>query len=155
MMVKQMWLRVVLVVSISILLSACSAPQVKVNLSSTANLNMNMAKEPLPVVVRLYQLSDPKQFENATFNELWKDDLSVLGNSLLKKDSLTLDPASQQKIRFERHEQTRYVALMAAFHNQPNNSWRIVKKTGGSFLGMKMSTNIKAILKDNIIEIED
>ncbi len=138
-----------------LLLSACSAPQVKVNLSSTANLNMNNAREPLPVVVRIYQLTDPKLFENATFNELWKNDIAILGNSLLRKDSLTLDPASQHKIRLERHEQTRFVAVMAAFHHQPNNSWRVVKKSSGSFLGIKTSTNVKALLKDNIIEMED
>lgn len=154
-MAKNRCIRVVLVTLSVILLSACSAPQVKVNLSSTANLNMNYVKEPLPVVVRIYQLTDPKLFENATFNELWKKDLAILGNSLLRKDSLTLDPASQQKIRLERHEQTRFVALMAAFNNQPNNSWRVVKKSSGSFLGIKMSTNVKALLKDNIIEIQD
>lgn len=155
MMAKHLYIRMVLIALSVTLMSACSTPQVKVNLSSTANLNMNNAKEPLPVVVRIYQLSDPKLFENATFNDLWKNDLAVLGNSLLRKDSLTLDPASQQKIQFERHDQTRFVALMAAFNNQPSNSWRVVKKTGGSFLGIKTSTNIKAILKDNIIEIEN
>jgi len=155
MMAKHLCMRVVLIALSATLMSACSTPQVKVYLSSTANLNMNNAKEPLPVVVRIYQLSDPKLFENATFNELWKNDLAVLGNSLLRKDSLTLDPASHQKILLERHDQTRFVALMAAFNNQPNNSWRVVKKSGGSFLGIKTSTNIQALLKDNIIEIED
>lgn len=155
MMAKHLCIRMVLVALSVTLMSACSTPQVQVNLSSTANLNMNNAKEPLPVVVRIYQLSDPKLFENATFNELWKNDLAVLGNSLLRKDSLTLDPASHQKIQIERHDQTRFVALMAAFNNQPNNSWRVVKKSGGSFLGIKTSTNIQATLKDNLIEIED
>jgi type VI secretion system protein VasD len=116
---------------------------------------MDGAKEPLPVVVRIYQLADPKLFENATFNELWKNDLTVLGNSLLRKDSLTLDPASRQKISFDRHELTRYVALMAAFNSQPGNSWRLVKETGGSVLGIEVSTNLKVILKDNVIEMVD
>lgn len=146
------WFSVVL---FSILLCACSTPQVKLNLSSTANLNMNDANEPLPVVVRVYQLSDPKGFENATFNELWKNDLAVLGNNLLRKDTLTLDPASRRKIRHERHEQTRYVALMAAFNHQPNDSWRVVEEVDGSFLWIDVSTSIKAILKDNVIEIID
>jgi type VI secretion system protein VasD len=142
-----------LVVICSILLCACSAPQIKLNLSSTENLNMNSRKEPLPVVVRVYQLTDPKSFENATFHELWKNDLAILGNTLLRKDSLTLDPASRQKVRFERHEQTRYVALMAAFNSQPDNSWRVVKEANGSFLGIDFSTSLKAVLKDNVIEI--
>lgn len=136
-------------------LCACSAPQVKLSLSSTENLNMNNGKDPLPVVVRVYQLTDPKIFENATFPELWNNDLTILGNTLLQKDSLTLDPASRQAVRFDRHEQTRYVALMAAFNSQPDNSWRVVKKSNGSVLGIKVSTNVKAILKNNVIEIAD
>ena len=144
-----------LVAFCSILLCACSAPQVKLNLSSTENLNMNSSKEPLPVVVRIYQLTESKNFENATFNELWKNDLTVLGNTLLRKDSLTLDPASRQKIRFERHEQTRYVALMAAFNSQPDNSWRVVKDADGSFFGIDYSTSLTAVLKNNVIEIVD
>lgn len=155
MMSKNALIRWFLVAIFSALACACSAPQVKLNLSSTENLNMKNAKEPLPVVVRIYQLTDPKLFENATFNELWKNDLAVLGNTLLRKDSLTLDPASRQKVRFDRHEQTRYVALMAAFNSQPNNSWRVVKESKGSFLGIDISTSLKAILKDNIIEIVD
>jgi type VI secretion system protein VasD len=145
--------RCFLVALCSVMLCACSAPQIKLNLSSTENLNMNSSKEPLPVVVRVYQLTDPKNFENATFHELWKNDLSILGNTLLRKDSLTLDPASRQKVRFERHEQTRYVALMAAFNSQPDNSWRVVKEANGSFLGIDFSTSLKAVLKDNVIEI--
>jgi type VI secretion system protein VasD len=155
MMSKKTFIHWILVAAFSALACACSAPQVKLNLSSTENLNMKNAKDPLPVVVRIYQLTDPKLFENASFNELWKNDLAVLGNTLLRKDSLTLDPASHQKIRFDRHEQTRYVALMAAFNNQPDNSWRVVKKTKGSFLGIKYATRLKAILKDNIIELVD
>lgn len=134
-------------------LCGCSSTQLKVNLSSTANLNMNGAHEPLPVVVRIYQLADAKSFETATFNELWKTDLTVLGNSLLRKDTLTVDPASQQKVRFDRHEQAKFVGVMAAFRNQQNNSWRIIQKTSGSFLGMSRSTSLTVLLKDNVIEL--
>lgn len=136
-----------------LLLSGCGSPQVRLNISSTTNLNMNDNKEPLPVVVRIYQLSDSKAFETATFSELWKSDLTVLGNSLLRKESLTLDPSSQQKISLDRHEETRFIALMAAFHNQPNDSWRTIKKSDGSVMGLKVSTTLKVALKDNIIEI--
>ncbi len=134
-------------------LSGCGTPQVKLNFSTTANLNMNNEKEPLPVVVRVYQLSDSKAFEAATFSDLWKSDITILGDSLLRKDSLTLDPSSQQEINLDRHEETRFIGLMAAFHNQPTDSWRTIKKSGGSIMGIKVSTNLKVSLKDNTIEI--
>jgi hypothetical protein len=42
---------------------------------------------------------------------------------------------------------------MAAFHNQPNDSWRTIKKSDGSIMGLKLSTSLKVTLKDNVIEI--
>lgn len=68
-----------------------------------ANLNMKNVKAPLPVVVRIYLFSYPKVFKHTTFTVLWINDLAVHGNSLLRKDSVTLDPASHQKIRIAPH----------------------------------------------------
>ena len=48
-----------LVTSVSLLLlSACSSTDVRLNLSASADLNTNNYNEPLPVIVRVYQLSD-------------------------------------------------------------------------------------------------
>jgi type VI secretion system protein VasD len=153
MMSKSVFIRGFLVTLLAALVCACATPQVKMNLTSTANLNMNSARQPLPVVVRIYQLTDAKAFENATFDELWKNDLAALGNTLLRKDTLTLDPASRRQIHFDRDAQTRFVAVMAAFNHQNDNSWRVVKKIKGSFFGIKYSSRIDAILKDKVIEI--
>jgi type VI secretion system protein VasD len=153
MILKNVMIRLSLVVLLSSLVCACATPQVKMNLTSTANLNMNRAKQPLPVVVRIYQLTDAKAFEDATFNALWKNDVAILGNTLLRKDTLTLDPASRRKIHFDRDAQTRFVAVMAAFNHQTDNSWRVVKKIKGSFFGIKYSSHIDAMLKDKVIEI--
>jgi len=155
MMSKKVFFHGFLVILFSSLICACSTPQVKLKLSSTASLNMNSAKQPLPVVVRIYQLTDAKAFENATFHELWKNDVALLGNNLLRKDALTLDPAAHREIRFDRDAQTRFVAVMAAFNNQTDDSWRIVKPVKGSFFGIKYSTRVNAILKDKTIEIVD
>jgi type VI secretion system protein VasD len=144
-----------LVVLFSFFAFGCATPQVELGLSATANLNMNSADEPLPVVVRIYQLTDAKTFEKATFSELWKDDQGILGDNLLHKDSLTLDPATHKEIRFDRYPQTRFVAVMAAFNNQADNSWRVVKEVKGSFLGIKHSSHIDVLLKDKNIEITD
>ncbi|MCP3176362.1 type VI secretion system lipoprotein TssJ [Desulfuromonas sp. KJ2020] len=135
------------------LLGGCSAPKVKVSLSSTATLNMNEHKEALPVVVRIYQLRDNKAFESATFDELWKSETSVLGNQLLRKEILTLDPASQQKLEIERHDQAQFVGVMAAFHNQADNNWRVIKRADRSFLWIDLSTNLEALLQDNSLRL--
>ncbi len=137
------------------LLTGCSAPQVKIDLTSTATLNMNDYKEPLPVVISIYQLKDRKTFEEASFEELWKSDLTVLSNSLLRKEALTLDPASEQKLVIEKNDNAKYLGIMAAFHQQPDDSWKIIKDIDRSFLWMDLSTTVKALLKEHHIDIEE
>jgi len=148
------WIGIFLLL-LTVVLTGCSAPKVKVNLSSTATLNLNNNDEALPVVVRIYQLSDNQAFEDASFEDLWKSDISVLGNTLLRKEIVVLDPASQQKIELERHDMARYVGIMAAFHDQSNDSWRITKRADKSFLWIDLSTRIDVLLKDNSVELVD
>lgn len=155
MKIKSSFYALLVLACTTLLLGGCSAPQVKIDLSSTAALNMNQDQEPLPVVVNIYQLSDKKAFENASFEELWKSDLTVLSNSLLRKDTLTLDPASQQKLVLEKNDQARYVGIMAAFRQQPDDTWKILKKIDRSFLWMDLSTTVTALLKEHHIEVKN
>jgi type VI secretion system protein VasD len=155
MIAKRFSIRELMVILFFVFISACATPKVELNLSSTTGLNMDSSEHPLPVVVQIYQLTDAKAFEKATFNELWKNEQTVLGNTLLHKDSITLDPDSHQEIRFDRHAQTRFVAVMAAFNNQTDNSWRVLKEVKGSFLGIKRSSRINVVLKEKTIEITD
>lgn len=155
MKIKSSFYALLVLACTTLLLGGCSAPQVKIDLSSTAALNMNQDQEPLPVVVNIYQLSDKKAFENASFEELWKSDLTVLSNSLLRKDTLTLDPASQQKLVLEKNDQARYVGIMAAFRQQPDDTWKILKKIDRSFLWMDLSTTVTALLKEHRIEVKN
>ncbi len=144
------------IVSLCLLsLTGCSAPQLKIDLASTATLNLNQEEEPLPVVINIYQLKDKKTFEKASFIELWKSDLIVLKNSLLRKESLTLDPASEKKVIIEKNEDAKFVGIMAAFHQQTDDSWKVIKDVDRSFLWMDLSTTIKAMLKEQQIEIKE
>ncbi len=144
------------IVSLCLLsLTGCSAPQVKIDLASTATLNLNQDKEPLPVVINIYQLSDKKTFAEASFEELWKSDLTVLSDSLLRKESLTLDPASEKKIVIEKNENAKYIGIMAAFHQQADDSWKIIKDIDRSFLWIDLSTTIKAMLKEHQIDVKE
>ena len=144
------------IVSLCLLsLTGCSTPQLKIDLASTATLNLNQEEEPLPVVINIYQLRDKKTFEKASFGELWKSDLIVLKDSLLRKESLTLDPASEKKVIIEKNEDAKFVGIMAAFHQQTDGSWKVIKDVDRSFLWMDLSTTIKAMLKEQQIEIKE
>ncbi len=136
-------------------MSACSAPQVKIDMTSTASLNIDSNNQPLPVVIKLYQLSDKKSFDKATFEDLWKNDMVILSDGLLEKQMFTLDPASRHKVTFEKNDEAKFLGIMAAFHDQKDNTWKLTKKIDKSFLGIDLSSKIKVLLKDNSVEIKE
>ncbi len=122
-----------------LLLAACSGPQLKVDLSSSANINMDQENRPLPVVVRIYQLSDITAFEQASFKDLWRNDLGVLGDQLLVHQEVVIDPAS--------------VGVMAVFRSPIDRNWKDYRKLSTSYVGRKLSTTIDVRLQGNKIDI--
>ncbi len=138
-----------------VLAGGCANPEVRINMSSTANLNLNEFDEPLPVIVNIYQLSDDKAFAEASFNELWKRDLVTLGDSLLTKESLTTNPASQERLVYPRHAQARYIGVMAVFRQPEKVAWRDVQPVADGFFKKKFSSNVTVTLKGNTVEISD
>ncbi len=145
-----------LLVALGLLLTAgCSGSQLHLNMSSTANLNLNEQSEPLPVIVNIYQLSEQKTFDEASFADLWKKDLVTLGDSLLTKESLTINPASQKQLIYQRHPQTRYVGVMAIFRKPEKEAWRSIQPVANGFFKRKFSSKLVVNLKGNAIEVLD
>ncbi|WP_429884448.1 type VI secretion system lipoprotein TssJ [Geoalkalibacter halelectricus] len=138
-----------------LMLSGCADPQVRLGLSSTANLNLNDFDEPLPVVVRVYQLNDEANFLNADFADLWKDDLRTLGNSLLTRDEIVMNPAAQMALEYPRHEQTRFVAVMGVFRKPGDNNWRDIRPLPEGFFSRRLTGTLRVHLKGNTLEMVD
>jgi type VI secretion system protein VasD len=124
-------------------------------LSSTANLNLNDYDEPLPVVVRVYQLNDDADFLSAEFMELWKDDLKALGNSLLTRDEVVMNPAAQMTLEYPRHEQTKFVAVMGVFREPEEGSWRDIRRLSESYFARRFSGRIVVHFKGSTLEMVD
>ncbi len=136
-------------------LTGCSAKQVEVGISSTANLNLNDFDEPLPVVVRIYQLADDAEFDKVAFTDLWKDDLKALRDSLLTKEEIVMNPAAQQTLEFQRHEQARFVGVMGVFRTPEEEQWRDIEPVADGFFARRFSSKLTVRLKGNTLEIVD
>ncbi len=144
-----------LVAGAMLMLAACGGPTIRVGLSSNANLNLNANSEPLPVVVRIYQLSDRAAFDNATFADIWKRDNAVLGNALLTRNEVVMNPSAQNEVEFDRHAQARYVGVAAIFRSPIESKWRAVYELSDSWLGKKLSTSFSVSLVGNTLHITD
>ncbi len=136
---------------------ACSGPMVLVDLTSDAELNPDRKGVPLPVVVRVYQLNDKGAFESATFNQIWKNDEGILGGTLLTRNELILNPASKSKVELDRHEQAKYVGVVAVFRNPVDRKWRAMRELSDNFVSNKLSlsSSFDVSLTGNTLRITD
>jgi len=126
-----------------LLLSGCSSTDVRLNLSASSDLNSNNHNEPLPVIVRVYQLSDVKSFRNATFDQLWKADELILGSALVDKQELTIKPDAKLDYEFVQADGAEYIAMFALFRNVEKNRWRWLHKLDGGALSLDTEFNIQ------------
>ena len=140
---------------LSVLAVACGGPMVRVALSSNANLNLGQDQKPLPVVVRVYQLSGKDSFENSKFEEIWKDDLKVLGDSLLTSKEVVINPSDQMSVEIDKHDQAKYVGVVAIFRNPVDKKWRDVHELANGFVTGRFSSSFRVSLVGNTISIQD
>lgn len=116
---------IVLCISLSALvMSACGS--LKVTLSSEVP-QVDAAGKPLPVVVRLYQLSSKDKFQKADFLSLLKNDKTLLDKDVLWREETTLRPNTEMAIKEERKKGAKYFAVMALFRDKDKGTvWRQV-----------------------------
>jgi len=138
-------------------MTACSGPMVHVDISSNAELNPDKKGDPLPVVVRVYQLNDKGAFESATFNQIWKNDEGILGGTLLTRNEIILNPASKDKVELDRHEQAKYVGVVAVFRNPVDRRWRAMRELRDDIITKKLSlsSSFDVSLTGNTLLISD
>lgn len=135
-------------------LAGCSSSKLNVDMSSTANLNMNEENEPLTVVVRVYQLSRGETFQSASFEELWQNDLATLGDAALVKEEIVMEPASQRTITMEPKRDARYVAVMAGFREAQRADWKDIRELSDGWVSQYFDENVQIALKGNSVHIE-
>ncbi len=145
----------VIVLGVLAVLAGCSSPPVKFGLEAGSNLNPNEKNEPLPVVARVYLLSDDQSFEAAEFEDLWKDDLAVLGNSLLTRQELVMTPASEQRVVLKRREGAKFAAVIAIFREAQGGQWRAIKALPDNYVSRRFSKSLHVKLNGNIVEFEE
>lgn len=148
-------LKGLMLVGLGLQLLACSGPMVKLDLAANAELNPDRKGEPLPVVVRVYQLTDKGAFESATFNQLWKTDEATLGKTLLTRNEVIMNPNSNNKIEIDRNEQAKYVGVVAIFRNPIEQKWRELRELSQDFVTRRFSTSFDVSLNGNTLHIAD
>lgn len=124
---------------VGVLLSACASQESTVgrmfNLSTDFTLtveaddtlNPSNRHDSAPVFLRLYELTAPDAFERAEFIDLYEREESVLGDSLVRRQQLPrIAPGEVREYELVLHGDTRYVGLLAEFHDYDNAEYQVV-----------------------------
>jgi len=147
--------QIFILIAITVFLSACGGPTIRMGISSSPDLNPNRKQSPLSVVVRIYQLRDISSFESTTFNEIWKNDLNALTGTVLTRKEIVIHPGVNTEIIFDRHEKAKYIGVAAIFRNPRDRKWRDIYELSSSLVGSRFSSSFSVSLVGNSINIAD
>ncbi len=138
----------------TLLLSSCTSmtsSTVKMQLTAARQLNPDDNFHSLPVRVKLFQLSDNTAFEEAAFQQLWKDEKKSLGSSLLAQKEITLAPGERIQLKMKRHSGAEYFAVVALFRQQMGHQWKAIKPVPGPI--NNLFTQIQITVKGQQVEL--
>lgn len=96
----------------------------QISLTVSPNANRDSGGRPSPVVARLYELKSLAAFQGADFFALFDRDKETLGNDLVAKEELILQPGDNREFRREPHADTRFIAMVVAYRDIERSRWR-------------------------------
>jgi type VI secretion system protein VasD len=98
-----------------------------VDLAARQALNPDDAGRPTSVAVRVYQLKDRKVFDGASYDDLLKNDRTVLAQDLQDSMAAALNPGASASLTQAMTSDTQYVAIVAFYRNPGSGSgWKYV-----------------------------
>lgn len=82
----------------------------------------------VPTLVRVYQLSDNKRVQKATYDSLLDSGDSVLDADLLDAQAVVVKPGEGAQLSVPMNEGAKFVAIVGLFREPDNstNSWRLI-----------------------------
>lgn len=90
---------------------------------ASPHLNPTVEGEPRPVQLRLYQLKTDTSFLNASFEQIWQDDKTALGDSLVKVEEMSVYPNTRVEFKFERNDAAQFLTAAALFREPKGRTW--------------------------------
>ena len=98
-----------------------------------ADININDEGEPLPTVVRIYQLNGDLATRNLDFNELWEDHETALGDEYISDKEITIFPDSNELIELTPESGAKFILVFAVFNSPVGNTWFRVYEIPSSY----------------------
>lgn len=97
---------------------------VRVLLQPTDQLNLDDDGEPLPTVVRLYQLKGDMNLQMIDFQQVWQDGgEAAFGDEYISEQQMTVYPGRPEVVEVEPDAQASHLLAVAIFREPMGQSW--------------------------------
>ena len=116
-------------VCLCVLLFACSSTsENKIDfsylLAASSDINPDIQGNPSSVVVRIFQLTNKLNFENASYDQLLGSEYNSLGTEYIDVDEFLVDPGSEREIELKISENTAFIGVAVGYRSVDMVTWR-------------------------------
>lgn len=117
-----------------LMLAGCAAeapvrpPSVRLDISAAAGLNPDPQGRASPVVLRVYELTDPYDFQRLDFFELCDHGDAALGKAGLARIAVTVRPGQRLTLLRDADPKTRFLGVAVAYREIDRAAWQAVAK---------------------------
>jgi type VI secretion system protein VasD len=103
-----------------------SPGMVELTINAAADINPDGSGRASPVVIHVYQLAAPTQFQTVDFFQLIDKEQAALGADLVAREEVTIAPNGTQVLTLTLKPNTQSIGIAASFRYIEKASWRAV-----------------------------
>ncbi len=142
-----------IVITFAILSSACMSTggEQKVDFSyvieAADSINPDINGRPSSVVVRVFQLSNQINFENASYDDLFASANNTLGTEFISVDEYLIDPGARKEIEAQISENAKFIGVVVGYRSIDMVTWRTISPVEEKSFFRSSSLDIKIYQK--------
>ena len=117
------------IICMCVFLTACSSTSennvdFSYVISASSDINPDIQGKASSVIVRVYQLTNKINFENATYDELFESQHNALGTEFITLNEYLVDPDNKKEIDLKISENTKYIGVVVGYRSTDMVTWR-------------------------------
>ncbi len=122
---------------------------VNLQIDAGADLNADSQGKGAPLMLRVYELRDPGNFNAADFFALFNSEQATLSADLARKQEMLLQPGASKKLTLKPEDAVTSIGFFAAFRQVDTAQWRV-----GADIKAHQTQTLHLKIKNNQLTIE-
>ncbi len=118
-------MKYIILIFLSLALNGCDYQhQLNLNLESARYLNPDHHQQSKPVVLSIYQLTQPFPFRKIQYHDIHADPSNKLADSLIDYQELEIAPRQTKSLTLNLPSSCKYIGIVAGYHKLTDTNWK-------------------------------